>query len=415
MEIVLAIIGLLIFIIPTVVWNKSVQGKTIDYELIRKRKFYKLLSTFGLILFATAFSELFIFEEEIGYLIVWTMAIVSCRQVFDPYLDSTIMNDLEKQNFCLYLRPFNSDGKMEHFFGRTQSFEEMIIGELNTRVAQTYAIGNPGSCLPTIRSVFNVYANDEEWQSVVGKMSKEAGVILLEIGASDGCKWEITHCKRAKLLGKIMLIIRDYAALEIAKEKFGVKADIEDVDEPYLAYYDTNAQLWNLFEISSKRDINKVIVQFINSHSAVKELEEQNKIKRNWNPITATKVSSPKWPFVLMSILNPFVLVWFNNWPKKYKVISVISFLLFINIGAGLGYFWGDGAEDLALRGACLFLLCWIILFAIISPSISRYTYNWGSETVFRKMNTDCCLWVLALSGLEFLFGIIEIFQYGLI
>ena len=42
MEIVLVIIGLLICIIPTVVWNKSVQGKTIDYELIRKRKFYKL-------------------------------------------------------------------------------------------------------------------------------------------------------------------------------------------------------------------------------------------------------------------------------------------------------------------------------------------------------------------------------------
>lgn len=239
-------------------------------------------------------------------------------------------------------------------------------------------------------------------------MSKDTGVILMELGVTAGCKWEITHCKRANLLGKIMLIIRDSAALEIAKEKFGLVTDIYDVDEPYLAYYDTNTQLWELFEISSKRDIKKVINQFINSHFAVKEIGEQNKRNSNWAAITATKVSAPKWTFVLMTILNPIVLVWFNNWPKKYKVISVISLILFPFIGVFLGEFLGDGDEAIVLAVGLL-MLCWYILFAIFSPKISRYAYNWGSEVVFRKMNKDCCLWILALSGLALLFEMIAL------
>lgn len=404
MLIFISIIGFLLTIIPSVVWNKSIQGKTLDFKLIRKRKYYRLLSGFGAIMFLAASLELFPMEKELGYVFVELLAIIYCKHFIDPYFDTSILNDLEKQNVCLYLRPFNSDGRVS--FGRSEPFEEMIIGELNNSVAQCYAVGNPGSCLPTIKSAFNIYASDAEWQSAVRKMSNDASVILMALGDTDGCKWEITHCKRKKLLGKVLLFIRDSEAIKLAKKRFGVVTDIRDVGNPYLAYYDERAQLWNMFEVSSKGEVKKVISQFVNSHSDIKKVKEHN--NRNWKEIVAAKVSAPKWPFVLMTILNPFVLMRFNNWPRKYKILSVISFLMFLIIGFCIGDYLGDGDMDIVLVIGFLFILCWLIIFAIYSPNISRYNYNWGSESVFLRMNISCCLWVIALSGLQLLFGILS-------
>lgn len=303
----------------------------------------------------------------------------------------------------MYLRPFNSDGKIS--FGESQPFEENIIGELNKSVAQCYAVGNPGSCIPTIKSAFNIYASDAEWQGVVRTMSNDAGVILMALGATDGCKWEITHCKRRNFLGKVLLFIRDSEALELAKKRLGVVTDISVVDNPFLAYYDESTQLWNMIEVSSKGEVKNAIAQFVNSHSNIKEVKEQN--NKSWKEIISTKVSAPMWPFVLMTILNPLFLMWFNNWPKKYKIVSVISFIIFLFIGLFIGDYLGGGDEDIVLGIAFFAILCWLIIFAILSKNISHNTYNWGSESVFRRMNISCCLWVIALTGLEILLGII--------
>ena len=100
MLIFISIIGFLLTIIPSVVWNKSIQGKTLDFELIRKRKYYRLLSGFGVIMFLAASLEFFPMEEELGYVFVELLAIIYCKHFIDPYFDTSILNDLEKQNVC---------------------------------------------------------------------------------------------------------------------------------------------------------------------------------------------------------------------------------------------------------------------------------------------------------------------------
>lgn len=412
-NIIIASIGLLLIIIPMYIWNNRNMGAYIGYEDILKRKRYKNITTLGLILFLAACvnyatSYLEISDLATFYIVGATLA--SNKFLFNPYFSTNIVDSIEKQKFCLFLRPFNSDGKhnMSSWFGlNTESTEDNICKELNKQVAQTYVIGNPASFIPSIKSTFNIYATNNEWKTVINKLSNDARIILLKIGNTPGCKWEIKNCVKKNLYYKIIAIIDDSASLSIAKELMGVSTRIVNIHSPHVIFYDIRSQKWKLRNINNKKDIASMLSEYIQSNkdliTEIWDYKEQGKLKN----IIFNNSEIPKWEIYITGFLNPFAMVMFNYWPKFWKIIGLLYFFIAMTVpiifstevfsDIKLGLFYGIPMSAFAL-----------VPFFFIAPRISRYCYCWGSDKVFKTVNRELCTWLLIFMIIEILISVLQ-------
>lgn len=154
-NIVFGIVGAILMVLPTYLWNRIVHGELVDYSVIMKRKRYKRCSVFGLLLFfAALFSA---FEVGEGIEAVWIVGYFfgSSRFFFDPYFESDISDKLEKEKFCLFLRPFTTDGKMniDPFFGfKSASVEWILCEELNKKTGSDFCDRQPW-CMFAVKQV----------------------------------------------------------------------------------------------------------------------------------------------------------------------------------------------------------------------------------------------------------------------
>lgn len=95
--------------------------------------------------------------------------------------------------FVLYLRSFGDDELLDPTarFGRlvTPRYEETICRGLAT-AGEVVAVGRPGERLPELGAA-RLYADDADWRDVVTALMREAALVFLVAGSSEGIRWEL--------------------------------------------------------------------------------------------------------------------------------------------------------------------------------------------------------------------------------
>lgn len=94
----------------------------------------------------------------------------------------------------LYLRCFNDDSitekSPERFSNKT---EEEVLMENLKRISPPVAIGCPSEPTSPL-GAYRVYVSDEEWKNKVAELCKNAQLVVLRVGTTEGLSWEVLHC-----------------------------------------------------------------------------------------------------------------------------------------------------------------------------------------------------------------------------
>ncbi|MEO8806471.1 MAG: TM2 domain-containing protein [Burkholderiaceae bacterium] len=101
----------------------------------------------------------------------------------------------------LYLRSFQDDGSVlldDSGFPGVQALtratspasSEEELAHILRRIGPVVAIGKPGEKLPELGAA-RLYVSHEEWQAVVGRLMRQAGLVVVRVGPSPGVLWEI--------------------------------------------------------------------------------------------------------------------------------------------------------------------------------------------------------------------------------
>lgn len=409
------LVGLAIVAIPTNIWKNNIKSVVINYEVIQKRRRYRNLSIVG---FLIIFSSLINFAAELppslGRIAETAPQVVSLfgigvvfasnRAIFDPYFESSFAYELKANGFCLYLRPFDSDStaSFESFMGfRKRSTESMLTEELNKRIAQTYAIGNPGTCLPASHSTFNIYADDKEWKDIVNHMSVSASVILLNVGRTKGCIWEIRNCLKKKLTDRLIVLIEDSDSLQIAKQELGVITRRVNIDEPHLIYLDADSKKWKLKKITSAREIKKNVDEFIQTHTRAGNAAWERQYNRRLNNVFSKSYDPGKFYVVLSFLLNPYATALYYRWPMGLTFLGLF-YSIFVFFAPFIFYFMGIPTLAIILLTIILFLP-----IPIFVPRISSNSHSWGNVCAYKLLSKSFSRWMVVLVLITGLVGVL--------
>jgi hypothetical protein len=101
----------------------------------------------------------------------------------------------------IFLRSFESDGPDAENFVPT---EEELLAKAVNGIGPLIAIGKPGETLPKLGAM-RLYVPDAIWQQTVKEKLKEARLIVVQAGMSEGLWWEISQCLLAASPDKVVL------------------------------------------------------------------------------------------------------------------------------------------------------------------------------------------------------------------
>lgn len=360
-------------------WKAITKSSFINDEIVDKRKHYRAIAVFGLLFIFGSFRyilhgvlwDMRLLPETMCMFLVG-LAFGYFRCFIEPYYNSSVVEKLS--DFCLYLRPFDVDrlwtnrprGSVRNICGMPINIESRFCTAFSKKIAQTFAIGNPNSNMPTTLYTSSIYANDEEWKEVVRHLSQKSKVIILHVGASDGCLWEMGHCVENNYLGKTIFLVEDNKMFDLIRKVCRIDP-IEDldIDSFCIVSYDRNLNKWIVNKISSKTDINSVVDSFIESHDLHRTYYESREIPSLW------------WQRLAFST-NAIAYCIYNKWPLKnwiYMAVTVIVMFL---------------ASSFVLIAIILLPWLWI------APRISFRNQNSGGISLFASNNRSLTLWLCA-------------------
>lgn len=414
------LIGLLISLSSYWGWKKLYANNFINDEIVSNRQRFRTIGIWGMLLAMAGYDNLKYSLDETSISSFIFVGIVMggySRIIFEPYFKASIAKDLT--HFCLYLRPFyidtqsvlkNKKGFVRGMFGFPETMEKHLCKRLNEQIAQTFAIGNPNSNLPTTFSTTNLYANNEEWKETIASLAKNAKVIIVRIGETEGCLWEVAHCIKNSLLNKTIFLVDEAGKLDIIKEEIEKVLPLDPLlsnsnNSRYALFLDGNCKKWIKTPMYSKADTKLVLNRFINSHG---NLSQRLKNQQKENGVFKSSHSMGSTPSKFWQILslttNPIAYCLFNRWPKRWWITLIIYSLTVITLALNLGFSCIEEEMDEDSEMAFLaFVIAFVWSFLMlpwlwIAPRVSWRCGNWGSRHVFSKANRSLALWLTAYS-----------------
>lgn len=410
-----ALVGLFILFFSLWRWKQLYANLFIDDNVVVHRKRYKTYGIWGFILFMAGIGC--IFESNMFVIIVVGMAFGYSRAFFEPYFNASVVNNLTE--ICLYLRPFivddqnawtNRNGYVKGFLRIPESIEKYLCQEMNEQISQTFAIGNPNSCLPSTFSTTNLYANENEWKKTVAALTKKAQVIVVRIGDTEGCLWEIAHCTENSMLNKTIFLIDDMGKLDLIRKELEQycpidKSVLKDINTNFALFIDEQSMHWTAISLCTRADIKILISAYLDSHkklfAKLKRQKEENGVFKNATQSASTPIK--RWQIVSL-IINPIAYCLFNKWPKRWMITllsySVIAFILSFMISFSIA----ENEYDEEIQEG-VFIMVYVIFWCLlmipwiwVAPRVSWRCRNWGSKLLFTNSNKSLALWLLAFS-----------------
>lgn len=394
--IITAIAAAVMGLAPDLLWRKRYGGRFIYQELLPLRRRYRLVATFGLMLFMV--SVLLISESFGGDTTgMWFFAplifMSGNRVLYEPYYTSDVIDKLER--FSLYLRPFDLSPSNKSYWakgrlGIDEALENLIGKELNRKIAKFYCIGDPNAASPSTLGASCIYASDEEWKTTVEVLIKLSKVIVLRVMNTEGCLWEIHRCTRSHLNKTIFLIDNEDNYKILYDLLADYKIDMPDIpvdNRRCTALFLNDKQTqWNSICLNNKKDIKTMVTDYLDSHQElndelVAEKTIENIIAKPFEPMSVSSV----WSHRISIILQPFWYMNYNKWPILWVIMSVVSLVIFLVLGT---------LYDCLVVA---YFLC-VLLWALLGPRISMSFNSWGSDYLQEHGNKILCKWVCVYS-----------------
>lgn len=283
--IAVTLLSLIIVVLIQIRWNKISKNHIVDKQTIINRKKLRNIQIFLMVVFISygfyAF-EIITGEEmsAISSMILLGLFFGWNRTIFEPYYTTKAIHKLN--NFSLYLRPFDFDSQsiLKNRNGYThgalfipEQLEKAICSAINKNVGPVYAIGNPNSVSPTTLASSSIYASDSDWKYAVAELTRKAKLILIRIGDTDGCKWELFHCFENNYMEKIIFIadsVDDIGLLDShSSQKIPDNIFKYDLNKSSIALFIENNQKWQYIVLNSTFDCDKLIKKYIESYSSL--------------------------------------------------------------------------------------------------------------------------------------------------
>ncbi|MEU6335968.1 hypothetical protein ABZ839_16190 [Streptomyces cellulosae] len=133
--------------------------------------------------------------------------------------------DLELRSYILYLRPFDLDeflfrirpAPVRSLLRRlrtplSRTFEEDLILTMRLRfrsglrLGRVVAVGRPGERLP-LAGARRFYLSEKQWKPTVSAAVRDARLVVLATGTSDGTLWEFTEAVRLLPPKRLMVMV----------------------------------------------------------------------------------------------------------------------------------------------------------------------------------------------------------------
>jgi hypothetical protein len=141
----------------------------------------------------------------------------------------------DNRGIVLLLRSFQDDdfpsfkGPLRSaIFARDLTFEELTTHQL-WGFGPVVAVGRPRESLPPAGAA-REYVSDDVWQTVIGRLTEEAALIVMILGATPGFGWKLRNLIDRNLLHKVLLIMPPFPPEMLARrtrvlvEEFGLKS-----------------------------------------------------------------------------------------------------------------------------------------------------------------------------------------------
>ena len=84
--------------------------------------------------------------------------------------------------------------------------EEEIMAEVLHQIGPVVAIGRPGEKLPQLGAA-RVYASDETWKQTIHELFKQAGLVVLLVGKTEGFFWEVEQSANTVDPTRLILLV----------------------------------------------------------------------------------------------------------------------------------------------------------------------------------------------------------------
>lgn len=399
-------------------WKNAIKRGIVSAGTISKRLRFRNIQILLIILAVSLIFYLWelLSGEEIGGIeltFMLGMMFGLSRTLFEPVYTTDVISGLE--NFTLYLRPFDVDiqsaikkrsGYINTHFLMLESLEKVICKTISKKIAPVYAIGNPSSVLPTTLSSSSIYASDENWKSAVAELAQKAKMIILRVGDTDGCKWELLHCFDFNYLKKTIFIADDIDDIDLLQNHISSKIPdpIRSIDFRHnsIGLWLNDSGSWEFKVLKKNHDCSDMITSFINIHSGLK------KRKINFKTVLHTK-SKSIWSDTLSLILNPIAYILYNRWSVK-MIFAILSYILLSFCAAIFPALTIATDEDenlgvLILFGIPIFLIA-MIPWIIFAPKYTTAINSWGGQAIKAKGNKTLAIWLLILNLFMILIGI---------
>lgn len=399
-------------------WKNAIKKGVVSAGTMSKRKHLRNIQILSIILFVSILLYVweFITGEEIGNfqsMILIGILFGMSRTLFEPFYTITTISKLD--DFSLYLRPFDVDtqsilknrrGFTKSMFFLPENLEKVICKNIGIEVAPVYAIGNPGAVLPTTLNSSCIYASDEDWKNAVTTLAHKSKMILLRVGDTDGCKWELLHCFNQNYLVKTIFIADDIDDLNLIQGHISIRIPDEiwnlNFHQYSIGLWLNRMNMWEHTELRTDRDCANMIKSFIAIHPSIK------KGKVALKTILHTK-SKSSWADTISLLLNPIAYVLYNRWRIK-MIVTILSYLIISIIGVAiLSYSISSDEEE--LYGVIILLGLPILLVSFIpwiffAPKYSTAINSWGGVSIKARANKLLALWLLILFVFTCIIGV---------
>ncbi len=192
------------------------------------------------------------------------------RNFCQPIYTYSVVDKLHK--FFLYLRPFKSD--KDNFKRIVKRFTKISFSAVS--------IANPRSVVQNIESD-KIFTDDSEWKIAVRKCMEKSQFIVLNIGDTEGCLWEMEECSISHF-GKTIFGVSSGNAYDILKRFLFEKelhitlpSYVKDSIQLFFLKDPSNYQEWDSIVVNSKKEIHKAFEYFSENRAIL--VEELNLIK----------------------------------------------------------------------------------------------------------------------------------------
>ncbi|MDE5750896.1 MAG: hypothetical protein K2H87_09060 [Duncaniella sp.] len=407
----LTIISIAAVVIIEVVWRRMAMRTSVTDKVLESRRRLKYFEIFTVIVAITSiiYSYEFLTGEEmnglacmfyVGLFFGWN------RVMLEPYYKTDIIPELDR--FSLYLRSFELDKqnifKNRNAFTRSgllpEKLEKVFCSLIRKKIAVVYSIGDPGTISPTTQEAASIYANDQEWQRAVARLTEKAEVILLRLGDTEGCRWEVMHCFERGYVGKTIFVVDDVDDLRFIESQTHtpLPAHLYEYDfrKASVGLYMDDSNTWHHKILGSKKNIEYFLDELLNEKSHLR------KPKVSFKAIRSAR-SGSKWWDRLSLLFNPIAYVLYNRWSWKsitaFVVYEMVALLALFCMCIAMSDNEDEYVGALILFGLPLLFIC-TLPWLWYGPKYSAALNSWGGTCIAAKANKSLAVWMITYAVL---------------